>query len=160
MQRPTALQHHKCCIAQTAHVAIEMTRADTVHTVGMTLLIAAPADCRSLQLPDGSFKGDEWGEVDVRFVYSALNCCALLSLLDQLDVKRAVAWVLQCQNFDGAFGAAPGCESHTGHVFCCVGALSIAGAIDKLDSERLGRWCAGPSPPCPCACAQGARVNV
>ena len=36
----------------------------------------------SLQQPDGSFFGDEWGEVDTRFSYCAL-CCA--SLLDRLD---------------------------------------------------------------------------
>jgi len=35
----------------------------------------------SLQRPDGAFMGDEWGEVDTRFVYCALNCLALLGRL-------------------------------------------------------------------------------
>ena len=35
----------------------------------------------ALQNADGSFRGDEWGEVDTRFTYCAL-CC--LSLLDRL----------------------------------------------------------------------------
>jgi geranylgeranyl transferase type-2 subunit beta len=38
----------------------------------------------SLQRPDGAFMGDEWGEVDTRFVYCALNC---LSLLGRLPVR-------------------------------------------------------------------------
>jgi hypothetical protein len=32
----------------------------------------------SLQKPDGSVAGDEWGEIDTRFTYCALNCLALL----------------------------------------------------------------------------------
>ena len=108
------------------------------------------ADCASLQQPDGSFAGDEWGEIDTRFLYSALHAAALLHQLPKLDVAAAVEYVLRCQNFDGAFGLAPGCESHTGQVFCCVGALSIAGALDRLDCDRLGRWCASSC--CLCCC--------
>lgn len=40
----------------------------------------------SLQRPDGAFMGDEWGEVDTRFVYCALNC---LALLRRLPVRTA-----------------------------------------------------------------------
>jgi geranylgeranyl transferase type-2 subunit beta len=35
----------------------------------------------SLQQPDGSVAGDEWGEIDTRFTYCALNCLALLGRL-------------------------------------------------------------------------------
>ena len=42
------------------------------------------------QQPDGSFFGDEWGEVDTRFTYCALCCASLLGRLDALDVSRAV----------------------------------------------------------------------
>ncbi|RYH32072.1 hypothetical protein EON65_01270 [archaeon] len=45
-----------------------------------------------------------------------------------------------CQNFDGGFGAVPGAESHAGQIFCCVGALSIAGALDKVNANLLGWW--------------------
>lgn len=31
-----------------------------------------------LQQPDGSFEGDEWGEVDTRFTYCALSCLSIL----------------------------------------------------------------------------------
>jgi geranylgeranyl transferase type-2 subunit beta len=100
------------------------------------------ADCKSLQLPDGSFQGDKWGEVDTRFVYAALHCCALIKRLAVLDVPKAVEYTLSCQNWDGGFGVVPGMESHTGQVFCCVGALAIAGCLDRIDADDLGRWCA------------------
>lgn len=98
------------------------------------------ADCASLQQPDGSFAGDSWGEVDTRFVYAALHCCALLGQLAALKVPAAVEYVLACQNWDGGFGVVPGAESHTGQVFCCVGALAIAGCLDRIDADELGRW--------------------
>jgi geranylgeranyl transferase type-2 subunit beta len=45
-----------------------------------------------------------------------------------------------CKNFDGGFGAVPGAESHAGQIFCCVGALSIAGALHHVDENLLGWW--------------------
>ena len=35
----------------------------------------------SLQQPNGTFAGDEWGETDTRFLYGALNALSLLNLL-------------------------------------------------------------------------------
>lgn len=48
----------------------------------------------------------------------------------------------RCRNFDGGFGAVPGAESHAGQIFCCVGALSIAGNgfIQRCDVDLLGWW--------------------
>ena len=77
---------------------------------------------------DGSFSGDMWGEVDTRFSYCALSGCSILGRLDALNLPAAVAFILACRNFDGGFGCVPGAESHAGQVFCCIGALSIAGA--------------------------------
>lgn len=37
-----------------------------------------------LQKEDGSFVGDEWGEVDTRFVYCALNCLYVAHVLSVL----------------------------------------------------------------------------
>lgn len=49
----------------------------------------------SLQQPDGSFFGDEWGEVDTRFSYCALSSMAILGQLDsgKVDVKKAAEFV-------------------------------------------------------------------
>ena len=49
---------------------------------------------------------------------------------------------MACRNFDGGFGARPGDESHAGQVFVCVGALAIAGALDRLDAPLLAWWLA------------------
>jgi geranylgeranyl transferase type-2 subunit beta len=88
----------------------------------------------------GSFMGDEWGELDTRFLYGALNALSLLNLLDLVDVARAVSYVQQCENLDGGYGVSPGAESHAGQVFTCVGALAIAGRLDLIDKDRLGGW--------------------
>lgn len=88
----------------------------------------------------GCFKGDEWGELDTRFLYGAFNALSLLGLLEKVDVPKAVSYVRGCQNLDGAFGIRPGAESHSGQVFTCVGALAIAGQLDSIDKDRLGGW--------------------
>jgi hypothetical protein len=69
---------------------------------------------KSLQQPDGSFFGDQWGEVDTRFSYCALSCLSLLGKLQVINVPKAVEFILTCKNFDGGFGSVPGAESHAG----------------------------------------------
>ncbi|KAL4910791.1 hypothetical protein BDW74DRAFT_141883 [Aspergillus multicolor] len=88
----------------------------------------------------GSFMGDEWGELDTRFLYGALNALSLLGLLHLVDVPKAVSYVQKCENLDGGYGVTPGAESHAGQVFTCVGALAIAGRLDLVDKDRLGGW--------------------
>eukprot|EP00581_Thalassiosira_minuscula_P000823 CAMPEP_0183741662 /NCGR_PEP_ID=MMETSP0737-20130205/62742_1 /TAXON_ID=385413 /ORGANISM="Thalassiosira miniscula, Strain CCMP1093" /LENGTH=406 /DNA_ID=CAMNT_0025977069 /DNA_START=17 /DNA_END=1234 /DNA_ORIENTATION=+ len=118
-----------------------------------------------LQNDDGSFSGDEWGEIDTRFSYCALSCLALLGRLplpkwasDQeaktvdenaiIDIHKAVEYIISCRNFDGGFGCVPGAESHAGQVFCCIGALSIAHSLHLLnehpanDADLLTWWLA------------------
>jgi geranylgeranyl transferase type-2 subunit beta len=46
----------------------------------------------------------------------------------------------RCKNFDGGFGAVPGAESHAAQVFCCIAALSLAGALHVVDQDLLGWW--------------------
>ncbi|KAF2645818.1 geranylgerany transferase type II beta subunit [Massarina eburnea CBS 473.64] len=88
----------------------------------------------------GTFAGDEWGEQDTRFLYGALNALSLMDLLFLVDLENAVSHVQSCANFDGAYGTSPGAESHSGQVFTCVGALTIAGRRDLVDEEKLGVW--------------------
>lgn len=98
------------------------------------------ADVASLQQPDGSFFGDQWGEVDTRFSYCAVNCLSLLNRLDAVDVEKTIEFVLRCKNFDEGFGCVPGAESHAGQVFCCVATLAICNALDRVDADKLGWW--------------------
>ena len=103
-----------------------------------------------LQQADGSFVGDEWGEVDTRFSYCALSGLSILGRLESvdedgkalIDLEAATQFVASCKNFDGGFGCIPGAESHAGQVFCCVAALSIGGALHLIDHELLGWWLA------------------
>ncbi len=88
----------------------------------------------------GSFAGDRWGEIDTRFTYGAFNALSLLGLTHLIDVDAAVNYIQACVNFDGAYGASPGGESHAGQVFTCVGALAIAGRLDLVDKDKLGGW--------------------
>ena len=88
----------------------------------------------------GTFRGDEWGEEDTRFLYAALNALSLLGLMHLADVEKAVDFVVSCANFDGGFGVCPGAESHSGQIFTCLAALSIAGRLDLVNVDKLGRW--------------------
>ncbi|CAG8950458.1 hypothetical protein HYFRA_00006954 [Hymenoscyphus fraxineus] len=88
----------------------------------------------------GTFAGDEWGEEDTRFLYASLNGLSLLKMLDLVDVNRSVEYIVSCANFDGGYGSSPGAESHSGQIFTCLGALSIAKRIDVVNVDKLGRW--------------------
>ncbi|KOS13898.1 rab geranylgeranyltransferase [Malassezia pachydermatis] len=95
-----------------------------------------------LQLPNGSFQGDRWGETDTRFLYCATSALAHLGALDRLDQEKTISWILRCANFDGGFGLTEGAESHAAQVFTCVGALSILNALDRIDQDTLAWWLA------------------
>lgn len=95
--------------------------------------------CAARQQPhDGSFTGDEWGEIDTRFTYCALSSLSILKALDRVNVPLAAQFILACKNFDGGFGCTIGAESHAGQVFTCVGALSIAKSLHLLDDSNSG----------------------
>ncbi len=66
----------------------------------------------SLQQDSGIFAGDQFGEIDTRFLYCAVNALSLLGHLHELDVERTVGYIRRCRNFDGGFGAREGAESH------------------------------------------------
>ncbi|CDK27505.1 unnamed protein product [Kuraishia capsulata CBS 1993] len=97
---------------------------------------------KDLQLPDGSFQGDRFGEVDSRFVYTAIQCLSILEELDENIASGATDFVLRCLNFDGGFGMVPGAESHAAQAFVCLGTLSILGQLDKLTSKKelISSW--------------------
>ena len=63
-----------------------------------------------------------------------------MGLLHLVNVDRAVVHIQSCANFDGGYGTSPGAESHSGQIFTCVGALTIAGRLDLVDQDKLGAW--------------------
>ncbi|XP_039263372.2 geranylgeranyl transferase type-2 subunit beta-like [Styela clava] len=98
----------------------------------------------NLQNENGSFAGDKWGEIDTRFSFCAIASLALLSKLKEgdskVDLEKAVDFIISCMNFDGGFGCRPGSESHSGQIYCCLGALSILGQLHRVDADLLGWW--------------------
>ncbi|KAG7771181.1 hypothetical protein KL931_000879 [Ogataea haglerorum] len=95
---------------------------------------------KGLQLPDGSFQGDRFGEVDTRFVYTAIQSLSILESLSPDIVDPAVDFILRCQNFDGGFGLVPGSESHSAQIFTCLATLAIAGQVDKIEDREALEW--------------------
>ncbi|KAH3683739.1 hypothetical protein WICPIJ_005300 [Wickerhamomyces pijperi] len=93
-----------------------------------------------LQLPNGAFQGDRFGEIDTRFVYTAVQSLAILGRLSMKVVQGAVEFISKCKNFDGGYGSVPGAESHSAQVFTCVGTLAILNRLDLVDSELTGWW--------------------
>jgi geranylgeranyl transferase type-2 subunit beta len=49
-------------------------------------------------------------------------------------------YIQSCKNFEGAFGAVPGAESHAAYTFCAVGALAVISRLDLVDRDELGYW--------------------
>ncbi|RKF55640.1 Geranylgeranyl transferase type-2 subunit beta [Golovinomyces cichoracearum] len=88
----------------------------------------------------GTWAGDEWGEEDTRFLYTAFNALSLLKLLQLADIDKAVEYIISCANFDGGYGTSPGAESHSGQIFACLGALSISKRLETVDKDKLGGW--------------------
>lgn len=117
----------------------------------------------SLVGPDGSVAGDEFGERDARFSYILISALSLLGRLDALEAAHdgrgrelVVANIVGSMNFDGAFGAEPGAESHGAQgeswqawvviaeglttVWVCVAGLAILGELGRVDRDLLGWW--------------------
>lgn len=94
----------------------------------------------SLQLQDGSFQGDSYGEVDTRFVYNALSSLSILGKLTSDVIDKAVEFLQRCENFDGSFGMKPGAESHGAQVFTVLGALAIVDRLDVINKDKLSQW--------------------
>ena len=50
-----------------------------------------------LQKPDGSFAGDQWGEIDTRFSYCALSILSILGSLhhESVNLDKAVEFIVR-----------------------------------------------------------------
>merc|ERR1719228_2764605 len=96
----------------------------------------------TLSAIQGSFMGDEWGEIDNRFTFCAVACLSLLGRLSELNVDKSADFVKSCLNFDGGFGSRPGAESHAGLIYTCVGTLAVTGHLHYVNADQLGWWLA------------------
>ena len=87
----------------------------------------------------GAFKGDLYGEIDGRFVYSAIYC---LKIIKEEIPKKCISFFEKCFNYDGGFGGTPGAESHAAYTFCAVGGISIMNALKFFDEEKIMKFLA------------------
>ncbi|CAH6722402.1 geranylgeranyl transferase type-2 subunit beta [[Candida] jaroonii] len=94
---------------------------------------------KNLQLPNGSFQGDSFGETDTRFVYTALSILSILEGLEEELVNKSLDYLKQCENFDGAYGMRPGAESHGAQVFTVIASFAICNRLD-LVNDKLSSW--------------------
>ncbi|VWU52659.1 geranylgeranyl transferase type-2 subunit beta, putative [Hepatocystis sp. ex Piliocolobus tephrosceles] len=95
----------------------------------------------TLQNEDGSFMGDIWGEVDTRFVYSAVSCLAILNKLNLVSTKNISSYILTnyaiCEN---GFSWTSGNEPHAASVFCCVATLSLTQNLYLINEKKIAHW--------------------
>ncbi|KAL1491636.1 hypothetical protein ABEB36_012205 [Hypothenemus hampei] len=109
-------------------------RVDAIDVEGVVKYV------KSLQQPDGSFSGDKWGEIDLRFSFCSVMTLSLLNRLDAIDLEKAIEYVEKCKNFDEGFGSRPQSESHAGLIFCGVGFLSLVNRLDIINRDSLAWW--------------------
>jgi len=107
-------------------------------------------DVAGLQQADGSFAGDEFGEIDTRFSYCAIATLSLLGRLDAIDTEAAAAFINSCKNPDGGYGVSPGAESHAGQIFCCLATLFILERLPPVSdpADPLPEWLVWRQLPC------------
>ncbi|KAL5363789.1 terpenoid cyclases/protein prenyltransferase alpha-alpha toroid [Aspergillus floccosus] len=100
-----------------------------------------------MQRPDGSFGevlgpgGQIEGGGDLRFCCFGAGTRYILrgrqgnSLEDveDIDVDALVAFIEACQTYDGGIAEGAFCESHSGHTYCGIGALTFLG---RLEGDR------------------------
>ena len=67
-----------------------------------------------------------------------MSSLKILKKLDLIDQEKTVQFIVSCKNFEGAFGAVPGAESHAAYSFCAVGALAVLERLDLIDKDELG----------------------
>ncbi|KAF6140917.1 hypothetical protein GIB67_042330 [Kingdonia uniflora] len=98
----------------------KLEAVDTDEVVSWVMQCQHKSDIAGMQNEDGSFSGDIWGEVDTRFSYIAVCCLSILSRLDNINVEKAVQYVVtvSCKNLDGGLGCTPGGEPHAGQGEC------------------------------------------
>lgn len=90
---------------------------------------------------DGSFKGDMWGEVDTRFVYSAVSCLTILNKINLVCVDKISSYLLTnyaiCEN---GFSWVSGNEPHAASVFCCIATLFLIQKLYLINENKLAHW--------------------
>ncbi|KAJ3256255.1 Geranylgeranyl transferase type-1 subunit beta [Boothiomyces macroporosus] len=90
------------------------------------------------QKEDGSFSPTiDSTESDMRFLFCACAISYILNDWSGINIEKALNFIKQSQNYDGAFGCAPDNESHGGSTYCAVAALALMGKLDTVKQDKL-----------------------
>ena len=128
---------HDPCLRSTHYGMLQLALYDSLSDKSIADKDKIAEYVAHLQKSDGSFMGDDWGEVDIQFSYHALCTLALLDKLSLVNTEKACEYVLRCYNPDGAFGIVPGGESHAAYTFCAIAILSLLHKLDLVDRDKL-----------------------
>ncbi|MES1904412.1 MAG: hypothetical protein MHPSP_000298, partial [Paramarteilia canceri] len=80
-------------------------------------------------------------DTDLRPTFCALAIAKMLMLPDwDILIKDVKQYVLECQNYEGGFGAMPGGEAHSGYTYCACAILSMLNALDECNIDSLINW--------------------
>ncbi|ESO00544.1 hypothetical protein HELRODRAFT_185749 [Helobdella robusta] len=96
----------------------------------------------SVKCPDGSFRMQEDGEIDIRGAYCAASVARLLNIATPEMFDATPEWIVSCQTYEGGFAGCPGMEAHGGYSFCGLAALVLLGKECLCDHAALLRWTA------------------
>ena len=96
----------------------------------------------SLKHEDGTFGTEDGSNSDVRSTYCAISVASLLNILTPELERGVVDFIVKCQGYDGGFAPNPNCETHGGYGFCALAALSILGAMNRININKAINWCA------------------
>eukprot|EP01127_Copromyxa_protea_P018952 TRINITY_DN6059_c0_g1_i2.p1 TRINITY_DN6059_c0_g1~~TRINITY_DN6059_c0_g1_i2.p1 ORF type:complete len:311 (-),score=39.21 TRINITY_DN6059_c0_g1_i2:24-956(-) len=94
-----------------------------------------------MKQPDGSFRMQHQGEIDVRGCYCALSVASLCNLMTPELVRGTGEWIATCQSYEGGLAGVPFGEAHGGYTFCGYAALFLANGMHLIDQAALLKWC-------------------
>lgn len=138
-----AFPRHDAHLASTLSGIQLLKMYDAIDSLSKSQIDKCVNFIKSNQMKDDSFQGDRFGEVDTRFVYTAISSLSILERLTPEVVDPAVDFILRCYNFDGGFGLCPGAESHAAQVFTCLGTLAVVNRLQDLTKaqvDEIGWW--------------------
>jgi len=109
-----------------------------------TLLINAHKDyIKSLQA-EKTDRFEYWASEHLRVsgLYWGMTAMAIMNATDEMDLKGALEFTLECQNTDGGFGGNKGHDSHLLYTLSAVQVLAMMDKLDKVDTKKISSFVA------------------
>nr|XP_029144309.1 protein farnesyltransferase subunit beta [Arachis hypogaea] len=131
---------------QMPHLATTYAAVNTLITLGGDKSLASInrdklyGFLRRMKQPNGGFRMNVEGEIDVRACYTAISVASVLNILDEELTQNVGDYILSCQTYEGGIAGEPGSEAHGGYIFCGLAAMILIGEVNRLDLPRLVEW--------------------